>query len=261
VLRIQATQLDVFTGAVLTRFEDDMLAHVARYFPAHHRILGEPQVRTVIRHAGERARAHGFDTERNLCLYLTLTLMLGSHFDVDVLLPWAAVMLDDPAVPIATLRIDHFTNEAMAYLDRLAGPKNRHLEQVFPALREALAEILDDPGHAADAGADPRCARHLQRIFPHKYEAVGEENVSRLIVAATASARRYGLTTWRDTMIYVVCAFLMGSSFDRDPQFPWADEALTDRHAPDGEARATRLLERGLAWVDAWLAPAEARHV
>ncbi len=233
-------------------FEDKLVEHVHTYFPNHARVLGEPRVRQVIDYGLARARLHGFTSERNLCLYLDLMLMLGSNFDVDPQLPWAAEVLTDPTIEHPTLRIDHLTNLAMDYLTRSAGVDDDHLERALAWVRGGLPTLLAELD--ASPGLWTDCATALLRqLWPERCALIGEAGLHELIRGAGESASQYDLHARRERATYLVCSFLLGSGFDSDPQHPWAIDALRGE-GRDGPARATRLYQDGMAWMARLLA-------
>ena len=87
MLSIRPEQMAAFEQAALKRFEDEMLAHIKTYFPNHWRIIGEAQLRKVIQYSVSQAEQYGLTTQREVCLYLNLMLLLGSDFDTDIQLP------------------------------------------------------------------------------------------------------------------------------------------------------------------------------
>ena len=248
MLRITKQVMARFAEAAALEFEDDMVRHVAKYFPDYHRLLGESQIRLVVRHAVKRARGHRIDTERGICLYLTVMLMLGGNFDVDLWLPWAGDglgELESPNILVhQSIRMDKVANEAVTFLDSIYGPNNAYLTRVLSTVRKAIPELF--------LAGEPRSLLFLRKLFPQKVEALGDELAQRLIDTAVDTAIRRGLTSWRGTTGYMVCSFLLGSGFDTDPLLPWATAALN--YPGSADVRADRLYEGGLGWLDGWLA-------
>ena len=101
----------VFEQAALKRFEDEMLEHIKTYFPNHWRIIGETQLRKVIQYSVSQAEQYGLTTQREVCLYLNLMLLLGSDFDTDVQLPWAEEVLMDEMIIDPYVRIERLYEE------------------------------------------------------------------------------------------------------------------------------------------------------
>lgn len=251
MLTIRGPQLSDLHAQSLRRFEEDLVEHVRRHFTNHMRTLGEPQIRRVVAYALERGRGHGFTSERNLCLYLSLMLMLGGHFDVDVRLPWAAQILAEPAVP--TLRIDRLTNEAMDYLDRVAGADDHDIDQALVSVRATLPVLLAE--HHTLAGPwEARGEVQLRRLFPRNFGALPTSALHGIIAAARAGSDRHGIVAPRGAAVYLACVAMLGSAFDSDPLLPWAAAALATDAGPEGADRAERLYVEAMAWIDRWLA-------
>jgi hypothetical protein len=47
--------------------------------------------------------------------------------------------------------------------------------------------------------------------------------------------------------------FLLGSGFDKDPQFPWAENVLNDKSIPDESTRVDRLYKEAMTFMEKWL--------
>lgn len=251
MLVIGGGQMEGMQAAALRRFDEDLYIHVRTYFPRHHRHLGPPQIRRFIAYGRERAEQHGFRSERNICLYISLMLMLGSNFDVDVRLPWAAELL--AAEGHETLRIDALANAAMDHLDRVAGVDDENIDRGLRNVRAQLPVLLAE--HHTESGPwQRRAGIQLRRMFPRKFAAIGDGQLPVLIDAAWRAAVAHGIDEPRGQTVYLVCVTMLGSGFDRDPLLPWAAESLAG--GGDGEGRGARLYRAAMAWIDAWLAAA-----
>ena len=96
MLRIRKEQMDVLQAEALRDFEKRVADHARLFFPAECKALGEDTTREIIGKAGERAASHAIVSERDLCLYADLMLILGPEFDAQ--LPWAHDILKDREV-------------------------------------------------------------------------------------------------------------------------------------------------------------------
>jgi hypothetical protein len=223
-----------------------MLGYLAESFPKQAGLLGPAQMRRVISLGRERAVHYGHQTEREIYFFLTLMLMLGSWFDEDPQLPWAAACLIDRSILHAPARLNRLHNETMVYLDRVAGENNEHLVKALLRIREF------DPASAA--GISPKqfedeMVRTLARFYPQKAAHQGEEATRAVVRNAAVLAQRHALSGQKDVCLLAGLAFMLGSGFHRDPQFPWAQEALAPgRPANPGllQAQALVFLEHGL---------------
>ncbi len=101
MLVIRKSQMEVFETIAARRFEEGLLDHFRAFFPQHAAVLGEAQLQRVLRYGLQRAESRGLGTERGIYLYIALMFMLGSRFDEDPQLPWAAreVKEEKPASP------------------------------------------------------------------------------------------------------------------------------------------------------------------
>ena len=226
---IRNTQMEVFRASALQKFEGEMMEHVASFFPHHYRSMGEEATLSTIRLGYDRAKSYGFRTRRSVCLYLTNMLMLGSHFDCDPQYPWASEILNDKMEQDPKERIDLLTDKSLEIFMQISGER-----QIY--LTRALLVLLDNAGSIfkrLSRGGLKSALINLNRIFPRRYQAIGEPALRQLIIHGTDRAGKYGIRVESDVSIYIVFMFLMGSGFDRDPQFPWVGEVLNDAGVAD----------------------------
>lgn len=252
MFRIKKSQMAAFDEASLEDFEDDTVVHVKTHFPNHDRILGESRIRKVIRYGIRRAHHHGLTTERSMCLYVTLMLMLGSNFDVDLQLPWAATILSDDALKPQSARVDRLTETAMEHLDRVAGTDNLHLNRALFRMRRGLPRIAAQP-LVEGVGFSESMLIHFGDLFPRKYDTVGEHHVRLALQHGMGTAGRYGLTTDRDLAVYTSFVFVLGTAFDGDPQLTAITDVLTEDAAIDPRPKADRLCEKAMSFLEMWL--------
>jgi hypothetical protein len=97
MLIIRNSQLQVFGEQQSLQFIDAAFSHLERCFPGKLETLGEAVARDVIRRGIDRARRHGFTTQRLVCRFIDLTLVLGVEFDQD--LRWAVEILQRHDLP------------------------------------------------------------------------------------------------------------------------------------------------------------------
>ena len=129
MLTISRLQMNLLEQVATKQHQQELLLHTCEHFPGHARYLGEQGLLRVIRHGCELAKKHGFETERDLCLYTDLTIMLGVGFDSDPQLEWAREILEDPLLVDPRSRMEDLWDQAMFYVERVLGP-----EDVFPRL-------------------------------------------------------------------------------------------------------------------------------
>lgn len=141
-------------------------------------------------------------------------------------------------------RIEIIYGQASALLDRIAGPEQTPLPLMLNVWRQPqVYEGLSGPsiGH--------RLLLLLQMLAPEKYRALGEEALRGLVRLGYENARRQGLSTEPGLMHYVALMFMLGSSFDRDPLYPWAAAVLGDPTLQDAAQKGAALREAALAFL------------
>lgn len=249
MLRIRDNQIKTFEQAAMAAFATRMVEHLRAYFPWHYRKWGPETARTVVQYGCKKAQSYGFVTERNICLYLTLIPTLGGNFDTDLQLPWAATILADTAVLEPTLRIDRLTDQAMEFLDQTVGKNDHYLNRALLRVRNELSEMLADSSF-------PTLSAHalamLNRLFPQKYRAVGEDLLRQLVTEGVRRAGTYGIAMRKGQLLFIGLMFMFGGGFDTDPQLPDLAEAL---HALDidAQAKVEKLHHRALDYVEKWV--------
>ncbi|MGE0822564.1 MAG: hypothetical protein AB7G75_32020 [Candidatus Binatia bacterium] len=249
MLRIRTEQMQRFEQAAMSAFESRMVEHLRTYFPWHYRRWGPETTHKVVQYGCKKAQGYGFVTERDICLYLTLIPTLGGNFDVDLQLPWAQKILTDVALPAPGARIDRLVDQAMAFLDQVAGKHDHYLNRALLRVRNELSEILADPSF-------PNVSTHalamLNKLFPQKYRAVGEDLLRQVVADGVRRAGLYGIATRKGQLLFIGLMFMFGGGFDTDPQLPDVVEAL---HASDIEAQAKveKLHHIALDYVEKWV--------
>lgn len=254
MLRIRSEQVKTFACQAARDFEDRMVEYLAQFVPKQSRLLGAERVRHIVREGWARSREYGLTSERGVRLYLSLTFMLGGHFDDDPQLPWAGEILRDEKIETQSARITRLYQDARDYLAQVAGERGEHLDA---ALRRLLRDEEGLGAAATDAGTPPafyaEVLRWLREIFPQKYERVGELNLRRMIRRGVEAALTYSIADGRGQSVFAGMMFMLGSGFDRDPQFPWAAEALKDDPLAEPTDRGARLYAAGVAHLRRWL--------
>jgi len=277
MLVMRKSQMEVFESIATRRFEAGLADHVRAFFPHHAAVLGDARLQKVLRYGLQRAESRGLKTERGICLYIVLMFLLGSRFDQDPQLPWAARQVEPeqpaPAQPeavpaagaavaagpakaaegaaaevadeipkeTADARIERVYAEAMAFLDKTVGPGNEFMLQSLNVLRQP--QVFE--GLPAAPSFGHRLLLLLQMLAPEKYRALGEDSLRNLVRHSYENAKRHGIATEHGIMNFVALAFLLGGGFDRDPLYPWA-AALSDPGRVDPSAKGALLREAAL---------------
>ena len=254
MLVIRETQMMAFEKAAIRNFENRMIEHLEEFFPRHCAILGSDQVRKVIRLGLERAEKYGLISERDVHLYVGLMFMLGSYFDCDLQLPWAAKILTDKYILDPNVRASRLYDRAMAYLNGSAGKDNQYLERALRKARELPVSALSRAGEDKQISFGDYMLKLLYSLFPEKYEAVGDPNVRQLVRQGYQSARGYNLSSDPGISTYICLMLMLGSSFDRDPQYPWAEAVLSNASLSDPARKGESLYKSAMAHLEKWLA-------
>jgi hypothetical protein len=244
MLTIRSEQMAVFGRAAREAFERRLLSHIRTFFPVHWREAGAPQLRAAIRLGMANAAVYGLETEREIHLYVSLMLYLGSWFDTDPQLPWAAGHLKDPSVPDPFFRIEKTYGAAVRYLERVSGPGGQY----------GCAAVRRFTGMARDLAADspPALFERLCPMYPEKYRELRPDQLQALWNEGMACARRHGLEPARGVALAAALQLLLGHGFGRDPVFPWAEEALNGAGATGPRPRAEALAEASVLHLGRW---------
>jgi len=134
MLIIRKEQIEAFEQVALKNFENEMFAYLEKNFPKNCEIHGETKTREIIRYGIEDAEVHGFTSERDVCMYINLMLMLGHCFYKDPQLPWASAIFNDENIS-PSIKIDRIYDKAMAYLDQVAGVNDENIKRALHRIR------------------------------------------------------------------------------------------------------------------------------
>ncbi|MEO5930851.1 MAG: hypothetical protein ABIR47_13020 [Candidatus Kapaibacterium sp.] len=120
MLKIRHEQNAVLEEAARLKFEDETVAHLTEFFPEQCAALGEDGTRDAIRLGVSRGMLHGITFEQDLRIYIRLMFIFGREFDTDGQIPWAGMILNDPALPLSGQKIRQLYLTAIDYLKHLA---------------------------------------------------------------------------------------------------------------------------------------------
>jgi len=90
---------------------------------------------------------------------------------------------------------------------------------------------------------------HIKQFVPKHSEIIGEPMVRKVVRMGIERANDYDLTTRGPVRFYIELMFILGSDFDTDPQYPWAEEILSDLEITDEMERADRLYEKTINFL------------
>lgn len=247
MLVIRKEQMDAFSRDSRVRFEDGLVAYFTATYPRETRQAGgEKQIRRLVQSGIERAFTLGFQTERQVTLFVALQFMLGCDFDSDPQLPWASEIANR-TLRNPTLRIDFVYDAAIDYLTATAGEDCEHVVRAL--LRIRAYDFASAPQSSGEQFVTDVLGI-LHGFCPAKFEHQGEEANRQLVSIGRQTALRYGITENRGVLLLITLMFMLGSGIDRDLLHPWAASALTDPRVPDEAGRIDRLYREAMAHTE-----------
>src|SRR5947209_12294941 len=214
------------------KLRENVLSHLWKRYPQHCVIQTDPRSRRAIDVGIDRAATHGFHAPAQVRAFVTLMLMLGSHFDEDPQLPWAGDYLHRRKNASRAEVMAGLLAEAKERLEPVIGRNGEYYRRSLAWIEarsfDTLVMTYDD--------TDDGLRTLLRRLHGRKYQVIGEDSVATLIRAARISARKNGLITRPGVVVYLTLMFLLGSAIYRDPFHPWLNATLAaeaERHPSD----------------------------
>jgi hypothetical protein len=255
MLVIREEQMAILEQDAIRHLETRLLEHLQEYFPKHCKILGETQVRKTIRLGVERAGRYDLVSERDIHLYVGLMFMFGSYFDTDPQLAWAGTILTDDSTVHSQAPIDRLYETAMDYHDQVAGKTSELLVSALNLAKELPASALVRTEREKRQGVSfgAHMLKVLASLWPEKYDLIGKEAIRALVENAYEPAKAYRLQNELGAAIYIALMFMLGSGFDKDPQYPWAEAILQDTSSPDGADKGDQLYAGAQKHLRRWL--------
>lgn len=242
MLRIRDEQVQSLRKSLKEDVEDELFEDVKQYFKERYSYLGEAQTRAAVRHGMERAAHYDFSSLRGLALYVTLSFVLGSHFDQNPLYPWARKNLVDDRLVVETTRTHRFYNALRRYARSVRDETGTYNEGI---LRYPEAPL---PPYSSKQTVEEYLVEQIRLIAPMHFDEAGEGLVEELVMMAVERAGKMGIMSASGLSIYVPLSFLLGIGFDDDPQFPWASDARIPRPDDGPESIALRLHAGAIAF-------------
>jgi hypothetical protein len=107
MLTIRHEQVQKFSEVSSKQFEDHMLAHLHKFFPAKIKAMNEAKIREMIHYGLKRAEGYKFINKSELCKFIDLMAVFGRDFDLSPQHAWAAQILNDKNVkgPVRRMRL------------------------------------------------------------------------------------------------------------------------------------------------------------
>ncbi len=222
-----------------------VISRIRDGYPQDAEILGATQIGQVVDLGIARAAEHGFVQGDEVEKYVDLMFLFGSYFDEDPLQPWAAHILNDPALTSPWIRITNLEGTAARQLLAMAGPEGEHY-------RAALVRVrllpYDELVRARSGDPSVDLQRLLYQLYPEQYRLLSRTGLAALESRAEVVAAQYGMASREGRTVLAALMFLVGSHVDRDPLHPWAAAVLAEPLEPGAKVRA--LHEAAMARLD-----------
>lgn len=109
---------------------------------------------------------------------------------------------------------------------------------------------MDTFREAALARFTNETVKHISEFTPAHFEALGYAAIREIVTMAIDRAKGYGLTKRGPVILFVEMMFLFGSFFDKDPQYPWIEEILSETDEICQEEIADKLYHNTADYLD-----------
>ncbi len=240
MLVIRNPQIKALQKVPLEIFKEHAMGYLKETFPTDCRILGTENVKKVIELGVERSANHDFYLKGTVCRYLVLMFMLGSYFDDDPQLPWIAEILDRDDFIYENSKIDLLYDSSVAYLEKASGENGEHYRNMMlKAYRATYRQFIK----LCTGNLLEDVTLTIKRLYPEKRHLLNEVAIDYLLDSGRKSATEYGLGTHQGILLYILLMLTLGSHFDRDPLYPWIQEALTNNRNTGGEQRVNHVFK------------------
>jgi hypothetical protein len=90
--------------------------HLEAHFPDQWGRLDGGQRQSLLTEGIRRAKSHGFTKDQDVCLFVTIMLLLGRDFETDPNFTWASGILNDPGWQSPAEKLDSLYAETTRYL-------------------------------------------------------------------------------------------------------------------------------------------------
>jgi hypothetical protein len=207
VLRILSTQMSALAELTI---QDEIVSDLARNFPLHARLLEEARLLQVARRARLAARSYEFESAHAATCFARLSVMLGTAFDRDPLLPWASEALRE-TMPNDE-RVDALYDAALGHLHEIAAD--------FPPDRGPAAPTLARLRELSAGPPQQSVAKWVAAAFPARCAHLGLNGAETLSAHAVEEARQMRLDEPGPHLVALLIA-AFGVGFADDPALPW----------------------------------------
>lgn len=230
----------------MRRFEDEMVAHLSVFAPKHCSVIGEKNVREVVRLGITSAANRGFTQRGPVQFFLELMFMFGSYFDTDTQHPWATESLNCLFIAQQIDRADALHLAMMDYLEKISGPANLYAIAALRETRKLVTQAVPD----SIASITDWLQVMIDKIYPQKNKWLGRERVQTVISDGIQVAIQRGVTSMRGLALFGILGFSLGHGFSDDPLYPWISHTLQNPLVPDPDVRAGQLERKAILYLD-----------
>ena len=255
-MNIRHDQMLTFEQNAAKSFEDRAIDYLVENFPEKCNAIGSENLPDLARLARLRAATHYIYGERGIMMYLHLMFVLGSYFDYDLMYPWAGQTLIGYIYAPEDQRIKALWAKAEEYRTKVMGENNEPLGRVLKTLNE---EADHWPPPFVGGTPEDYVIHRLKDLHPEKAAFIGEDRMKLLTQTGLKAARNYKLTNKSGISAYTTLMFMLGTSFDSDPQYKWAAEVLKDESLKEPSDKANKLFSEAVKFLDMFAAPEAAK--
>jgi len=121
MMKINKKQRAALSEEGIKDFENRMVKHLEKFFPAYCDTLGDAAVRRLVRYGILRAETYGVVAERGVCIYIDAMFAFGRDFDRDPDVPWAAKILKSKAIKNPSTRVDRLFEASFDHMAEARG--------------------------------------------------------------------------------------------------------------------------------------------
>ncbi len=236
---IKSGQIQTLNAYAEDIYVKEMAGHLQLFSPKLCQVVGEPALLQLTKSGMDKGRGYGLMNHGPLRFFLELKCTLGSGFDTDPQLHWASEVLSDTSIDSDMLRAERLFERMIGYLDQVAGPNHQYATE---AIKSLLAYNFDTP--PPEGWSDKAVVGAMARLYPQKFEFVGESAAKEIARQAAKQAAKYGLPHGPGGAALAGMKFGMGHGICEDPFYPWIEATLLDPQTVDGEGRLARLLSK-----------------
>ena len=244
VLSMREQQMKAFASDALARFEAQLVDHALTFSPRHAASLGRDQLQRCIHAMLSRARSHGFALRGPSQLWVELTFMFGTAFDMD---PQLGALADFVRPVPGSNEADelrraiNLREAAVSFANRIAGHAG---EREHAAVKRFRGLSLKDGA----VESNQEIIELLKYVHPEKVEAVGTVPFQQVVSEARSQAQAYRLNDPAGPTAIALLMFTFGYGCMDDPLFPWIAESLGDVRL-DARARLELTRRKALRFV------------